>query len=349
MKILAIDLGKFKSVACRYVTETGKAEFLTVLTHVIEFEQLLRKERPDLVVIETCSIAGWVHDLCCHHGVKCDVANPSNEAWKFKNIKRKTDRDDALKLAQLAALGQLPTVYVPAPETRQRRALLKYRQSLIARRIAIQNHLRALLQQQGILLDRGHRAWTKTGLAVIEQHAKPLESCSPDELWCGEVALELETFKSICEPLQQVERKLDAFAKTDARVKLLRTIPGVGRCTAEVVVAYLDDPKRFANGRQVSAYAGLVPKQFKSGETDRRGRITRRGPSLLRKMLVEAGWILLRHNLWAQRLVKRLSRGQKTRRKQAVVALARKLLVRCWAMLRDGTPWRDPLPMPAAT
>ena len=163
------------------------------------------------------------------------------------------------------------------------------------------------------------------------------------------MALEFEAFKSLCQQLQQVERKLDAFAKTDARVKLLRTIPGVGRCTAEVVVAYLDDPKRFANGRQVSAYAGLVPKQFQSGETDRRGRITRRGPSLLRKMLVEAGWILLRHNLWAQRLVKRLSRGQKTRRKQAVVALARKLLVRCWAMLRDGTPWRDPLPMPATT
>ena len=80
MKILAIDLGKFKSVACRYFTETGKAEFLTVLTHVIEFEQLLRKERPDLVVIETCSIAGWVHDLCCHHGVQCDVAQPSNVA-----------------------------------------------------------------------------------------------------------------------------------------------------------------------------------------------------------------------------------------------------------------------------
>ncbi|MHC4176004.1 MAG: IS110 family RNA-guided transposase [Planctomycetota bacterium] len=347
MKILAIDLGKFKSVACTYATEIGKAEFATVVTHVVEFDQLLRQQRPNVVVIETCSIAGWVHDLCCSHGIKCQVANPSSEAWKWKNVKRKTDRDDALKLAQLTALGQLPTVYVPAPETRQRRALLKYRQSLITRRVAIQNHLRAIFQRQGILLDRNSRAWTAMGLAAIEQYAAPLEQCAPHELWRGEVALELEALKDVSELLREVERKLDAFAATDASVKLLRTIPGVGRCTAEVVVAYLDDPQRFKNGRQVSAYAGLVPKQFQSGETDRRGRISRRGPSLLRKMLVEAGWLLLRYNAWAQQLVQRLSRGQKTRRKQAIVALARKLLVRCWAMLRDGEPWREPPPITA--
>jgi hypothetical protein len=80
MKILAIDLGKYKSVACNYVTTTGKARFATVVTHVLELDRLLRRESPDLVVIETCSIAGWVYDLCCQRGVKCQVANPSSEA-----------------------------------------------------------------------------------------------------------------------------------------------------------------------------------------------------------------------------------------------------------------------------
>jgi transposase len=307
MKILAIDLGKYKSVACNYVTATGTARFATVVTHANEFDRLLSQESPDLVVIETCSIAGWVHDLCCQRGVKCQVANPSSEAWKWKNVKRKTDRDDALKLAQLAALEQLPTVHVPAPETRQRRALLKYRQSLITRRVAIQNHLRAIAQRQGILLDRGSRAWTAAGFEVIQQLAKPLEQCSADELWRGEAALELQALEAVTKLLREVERKLEAFAAADESVQLLRSIPGVGRCTAEVVVAYLDNPQRFENGRQVSAYAGLVPKQFQSGETDRQGRISRRGPSLLRKMLVEAGWVLLRYNSWAQRLMQRLS------------------------------------------
>jgi transposase len=340
MKILAIDLGKYKSVACNYVTATGTSRFTTIVTHVLELDRLLSQESPDLVVIETCSIAGWVHDLCCQRGVKCQVANPSSEAWKWKNVKRKTDRDDALKLAQLAALEQLPTVYVPAPETRQRRALL-------TRRVAIQNHLRAIVQREGILLDRGRRAWTVAGFEMIQQLAKPLEECSAEELWRGEVALELQALRMVTKLLREVERKLELFAASNERVKLLRTIPGVGRCTSEVVVAYLDNPQRFENGRQVSAYAGLVPKQFQSGETDRQGRISRRGPSLLRKVLVEAGWVLLRYNSWAQRLMLRLSRGQKTRRKQAIVALARKLLVRCWAMLRDSTEWREPPPATA--
>ena len=175
-----------------------------------------------------------------------------------------------------------------------------------------------------------------------------MEQCSADELWRGEAALELQALEAVTKLLREVERKLEVFAASNERVKLLRSIPGVGRCTAEVVVAYLDNPQRFENGRQVSAYAGLVPKQFQSGETDRQGHISRRGPSLLRKMLVEAGWILLRYNSWAQRLMLRLSRGQKTRRKQAIVALARKLLVRCWAMLRDGAAWHEPPPHVAA-
>jgi transposase len=72
-------------------------------------------------------LAGWIHDLCAELGLPCQVANTASEAWKFKQLKRKTDRDDALRLAQLYALGQLPTVAVPPPETRQRRALIVYR------------------------------------------------------------------------------------------------------------------------------------------------------------------------------------------------------------------------------
>ena len=117
--------------------------------------------------------------------------------------------------------------------------------------------------------------------------------------------------------------------------------------TAEAVVAYLNDPKRFRSGKQVSAYGGLVPRQYQSGEDDRRGRISKRGPAVLRKLLVQCAWAALRYNPWAAAIYKRLSRG-KARKKQAIVAVARKLLVRCWAMLRDGVPWRAD-PVPAAT
>jgi len=130
-------------------------------------------------------------------------------------------------------------------------------------------------------------------------------------------------------------------------VRLLGTVPGVGPRTAEAIVAHLHQPGRFAGGKQVSAYVGLVPRQDQSGELDRRGRITRRGPALLRRLLVECAWVRLRYNSWARAGYRRLSRGQ-ARKKQAIVALARKLLVRCWAMLRDQAPWREGAPAEAA-
>jgi hypothetical protein len=74
---------------------------------------------------------------------------------------------------------------------------------------------------------------------------------------------------------------------------------------------------------------------------DRRGRITRRGPSLLRKLLVECVWGLLRYNAWARQVYERLTHGGKVHKKESIVALARKLLVRCWAMLRDKRTWRE--------
>jgi len=129
----------------------------------------------------------------------------------------------------------------------------------------------------------------------------------------------------------------------------LQTAPRLGPRTAETVAAYLHDAPRFRTGKQVSAYGGLVPRQHQSGAMDRRGRITKRGPALLRKMRVECAWCMVRYNAWARGHYLRLTGGGQRRKKQAIVALARKILVRCWAMLRDRQPWRDPQTGPKPT
>ena len=337
--ILAIDLGKYKSVACAYDRATAQGHFDTCTTSREQLRKLFARHRPAVVVIEACALAGWVHDLCAEAGLPCKVANTASEAWKFRHTKRKTDKDDALRLAQLEALGQLPEATIPPKPTREWRALIAYRQVLVGRRCAAQNRIRALLVGQGLPAPRGHRAWTEGGLDGIGQHARPLAECGPEELWRGLLRLALTEYRQLRELLDQAEARLDALATRDEGVRLLETIPGVGARTAETVVAYLGDPARFSTGKQGSAYAGLVPRQFQSGEMDRRGRITRRGPGLLRKLLVECAWVMLRYNRWAQSVYERLSRG-KARKKQAIVALARKLLVRCWAMLRDQSAWR---------
>jgi transposase len=346
--ILAIDLGKYKCVSCAYDRATTAAEFRTVTTSRAEVQRLIRGARPAVVVIEACALAGWVHDLCAELGVPCKVANTAAEAWKYKHAKRKTDRDDALRLAQLEALGQLPEVTVPAKAVREWRALIAHRQALVTQRVAAQNRIRAVLVGQGLPAPRGAKAWTAAGLAGIAQFARPLAACAPEDLWRGVLDLALTAYRQAEELVRAAEARLDEIGKADARVRLLDTVPGLGPRTAEAVVAHLDDPKRFKSGKQVAAYGGLVPRQFQSGEDDRRGRITKRGPAVLRKLLVQCAWAMLRYNRWARAVFDRLSRG-KARRKQAVVALARKVLVRCWAMLREGVPWRaDPAPATAA-
>jgi transposase len=339
--ILAIDLGKYKSVACVYDRDSGEVAFRTVSSRRDELRRLIDGHRPGVVVIEACTLAGWVHDLCGELGVRCLVANTASEAWKFKHAKRKTDRDDALRLAELAALGQLPTVSIPAKPVRERRALIATRQTLVGRRVAVQNRLRAILLGQGLPAPVGHRAWTDSGLNGLAQLARPLTECAADELWRGLLELALTELRQVITLIDATEAVLDRQGRTDPATQLLRTIPGVGPRTAEVVAAHLDNPKRFTKGKQVSAYAGLVPRQFQSGETDRRGRITKRGPGVLRKLLVECAWAMLRYNAWARSVWSRLTRGGTTRKKPAIVALARRLLVRCWAMLRDGKPWRE--------
>src|SRR5262249_47723493 len=229
--ILAIDLGKYKSVACVQV-EDGEIRFTTLETTRAELHKLIGKERPAVVIIEACLLAGWVHDLCGERGVRCLVANTASEAWKFKHLKRKTDKDDALRLAQLHALGQLPTVTLPPTAVPQWRSLIATRQHLVGRRVAVQNRIRALFVAQGLPAPRGAKAWSETGLAGIALQAKALADCGPDELWRGLLALALTEYRQVSELVTQAEGRLDALGQQSADVVLLETTPGLGPRTA---------------------------------------------------------------------------------------------------------------------
>jgi transposase len=292
MIILAIDLGKFSSTACVYDTVKGEHRFEKAPTRPAVISELISGSGADRVVIEVGSQAGWMSDICEALSLPVQVANPNHEGWRWKTVKRKTDRGDALKLARLSVMGQVPCVTLP--------------------------RTRVL--------------------------AKPLEEAGREDLWRAQLHLELLALDQVEALHDQVERKLNALAQDDERVARLRTIPGVGPRLAETVVALIDDPKRFKSGKQVGAYAGLVPAQFESGMSKRQGRITGRGSTLLRALLVEVAWLMRRYNPHFRGVFAQVCRGSPSRRKIAVVAVARRLLVTCWAMMRDGTVWKSPAP-----
>lgn len=351
-RILAIDLGKFKSVCCDYDTKTQQHTFITIPTTPAAVHDLIVERSPDSggggrVVIEVGSQAGWVKDLGEALGAEVQVANPNHEAWRWKNIRRKTDKDDALKLAQLSAMGQLPTVELPDTRTRQWRSLIGYRWTLIGRRTAIKNGIRALLDRQGLKMPSGKNGWTRKAISALRLEARPMNEVTAEQLWRGQLDVELQALEQIETLIGQVESKLEALAKADERVQRLQSIPGVGPRLAEVLVATIDNPNRFSNAKQVGAYAGLVPRQIESGTMSRQGGITGRGNKLLRTLLVEVAWLMRRYNPHLRAIFDQVCRGSKSRRKVAAVATARRLLIICWAMLRDGTTWRDPTPRAA--
>lgn len=342
MKILALDLGKFNTVGCVYDGASGAHRFQTSCTTRTGLAQLVRAVKPDRVVIEVCNIAGWVCDLLRELGVEVQVANTSDAAWCWRKVKKKNDRCDALKCAQLSAVNQLRAVHIPTIEVRQWRALIAFRQQLVRRRGKVKNHIRDLLLSEGQILPRGAQCWTQLGRAHLAALAQPFPETELSQLWRGQLQVELRQLQALQRDIEQVEEKLDALAKTEPRVALLRTIPGVGPRLAEAIVALLDQAARFHHARAVSAYVGMVPKELDSGETLRRGRITKHGSRLVRSLLVEVAWAGLRYNAWVRETFQRISGGKKSRRKIAIVAVGRQLLVRCWAMLRDGTVWQPP-------
>jgi transposase len=347
MNILAIDMGWSNSVSCILDTDIGEIRYQALASERKRFAELIQESTPELVVIEAGPMAGWVRDMCVAMSVKLLVLNTNDEPWQWRNVKKKTDRKDALKLARIAALGTGQAVHVPERSVRQWRQLIYYRDTLMNEMVSIKNRVRAVLLQEERKIAAGRKAWDGKDYGQLQLLARELAACGSEELWCGMLQIELKRLEELDRHLATVEAKLDSIASADERVKRLQQVPGVGPRTAELVVAMIDDPKRFGRGREVGCYAGLTPRKFQSGKMDRDGGISRGGNGLLRKYLVQAVWSGKRCDDRIARIYERIRRGNPTRTKKAVVAAARHLLVWLWAMLRDKTDWR-PLVLPRA-
>ena len=338
-KILAIDLGKNNSAVCIFDRSSLKCKYKTLRTRKQVMHDLFVEfaDQIEIVLFETGSQMGWVADILWALNIPFKVANTNHAAWKWKNNPNKSDRKDAQRLAMMYHTGFFPTVHVPKREVRQKRSLINYRDDVVKRITKIKNSIRAILGREDIHLPSGKKGWTIKALSLIREMAIPLKEIENlKELWKGHLNSELNQLDEITEELKAVESKLNALGEADEKIKLLRTIQGVGPRLSEAVVAIIDDPHRFKNGRHVSSYVGMVPRRWQSGQVDITGRISKCGNKLLRTLLVEVSWLGLREP-WMREIYNKIKRGDKKRSKVAIVALARKLLVICWAMLKNGT------------
>jgi transposase len=114
MKIIAFDLGKFNTMCCFFDSKTRKHSFLNAAIERNYLETIFRKHKIDVDVMEACGPSGWINDLAKCHDLKTLVCSTNEDTWKWSNVKRKTDKDDALKLARMAAMKELNAVHMPS-------------------------------------------------------------------------------------------------------------------------------------------------------------------------------------------------------------------------------------------
>jgi transposase len=157
MKIMALDLSKFKTLCCIFDTKTRKHEFLTEATDRNYLATVFKNHKVDLLVMEACSPSGWINDLAVSLGRKTLVCSTNEDAWKWSNVKRKTDKDDALKLAGMAAMKELKAVHMPSEDHQEFRSSVKYRKTLEQRVNKIKCTIRAWFVNHGITIDTGER------------------------------------------------------------------------------------------------------------------------------------------------------------------------------------------------
>lgn len=143
--------------------------------------------------------------------------------------------------------------------------------------------------------------------------------------------------------LKRVTKYLDDYLDKQPGGRLLMSIPGVGPRTAEAVLAYTDDIRRFARTKQYCSYFGMTPKLDESGSTRRLGHISKQGPSVVRWLITESSWRVIRKSPSLRAFYERVMNGQNNRKKIAIVAVARKLLGIMRAMQTTGELFNEKL------
>jgi transposase len=293
----------------------------------------------EVVFVYEASNQGYVlHDALRAAGIECHVLAPTNMEQSPKRRKHKTDEKDAQ--AALDALRSylfggkaLPVIWVPDPQTREDRELVRARQDLGQKITGVETQIRSLLKRQDVAKPKGlgqgwtarFRAWlrglTQPGSALGTQ-SRPVLASLLRQL--GALEAEREALDVAVIELAQTERYRDA-------VRELRQEKGVGVLTAMIFLTEMGNLLRFANRRQVGNYVGLTPSSYESGEADdRKGHITHQGSWWLRRALCQAYWARLRTDLKEKaRFEAWLARHGK-KKMVGVVAGMRRLTVRLW-------------------
>lgn len=291
----------------------------------------MRSKAPGVVRIgiETGPTTTWLWTELKRLGLPVVCIDARHAKAVLKMQINKSDRNDAAGIARIMQTGWFKEVRVKDLDSHAVKALLGSRALLVKIKRDLENQVRGLLKNLGLVIGRAK-------FNVFAVRAEELIENRPELV--AAVRPLLEARKTIEQQVDDLDRKVHKLAYQDVQVRRFMTVPGVGPITALCFKATIDDPSRFRRSRTVGAYVGLTTRRHASGEMDWSGRISKCGDAMLRMYLFEAAGVLLTRvpkwsalKAWGTKLTKRNGL------RKAKVAVARKLAVILHRMWVDGT------------
>lgn len=326
-----VDFHARQQTICSLTTEDG-----VVSTHELKHQDKaeLRKfyeqfSGPVVVGLEASGYSPWFEYLLEELGHEVWLGD-ATEIRRRARRRQKNDRRDAKLILDLLVHDEFPRIHRPSPESREILRMLRYRHKLVKMRTMSKNSLQALALQSGLSLRA--RLLTQTGVQQLRRAPmSPVMQFQREQWLAGLEFLQQRIVESVS--------WLKEHAADDPRVNRLRTHPGIGLLTALAIVHTLEPVNRFSNQRQVAAYGGFDPRERSSAEHKRYLGISKAGSPLLRFLLVEASQTASKSDPDLKRFYLRLL--HRHGKPKAKVAVARKLLIRSYILLRDGIDYAE--------
>jgi transposase len=325
-----LDLSRKKLDVCLLSDQGEHLDQLAVPPDVDSLKTLARRidevhHEAVCAVVESMTGARLVHDTLEQEGWSVAIA----DAQKVKGLAPlacKTDKIDSQVLATLSQRDLVPAIWLPDPRVREERELARFRLHLIKHRSALKNRIHSTLINFG-------RPCPVTDLFGVEGR-KLLARLDVPEPWRGNVTAALELIEDLEDQVDQVNRRLKDGHADHPYIPLLMSAPGIGWVLAFTIAGEIGQIERFASPAKLTGYTGLCPRVNQSGDKDRRGPLTKHGPTYLRWALLEATMHALKHPAYSERYQRNKRRlGKQRGAKVAQIDIARLLCHAIWHML----------------
>lgn len=287
----------------------------------------------DRVAVEITTNVRLFYDAVSPHVERVYVVN-TRQFRVISDSVKKTDKNDAVLLARFLDKDMLPTVYMKPKPLAQLASLTRTRDTLVKQRTVLKNQVNNLFAACGMKLGRERLSSNK---ALVEVEREALRGMS--EIEGFEVTVLISQIRAINEGVSMLDQRIASEAKHLPGYTELTSIKGIGVNSAAILLSVIGDVNRFSDEGKLASYLGIVPRVSDTNETERRGRITKRGSKLARTALVQCGLIAKKYSPYLASFHARLK--QRKGGGKANVALARKLLEIVYRTLRHGWVFAD--------